>query len=177
MNYPNHSEGQPFWLRKKVVSKRFTTVQKVDFHCEMFTAPLRKAIEERMIGEYPWGLHEGGQWTVKTFCEAAVLRHNGGFYNTPVPYTLKRCLHRKVDFTTNATHNAHVSQLFPSQSRIVTKGLYYFIITDQNKLVEIGCSQKKCLFNGFPFWTDSLRENIHLKAQLFSFASIKWWRR
>jgi hypothetical protein len=52
----------------------------------------------------------------------AVLRHNGGFYNT---CTLKRCLHRKVDFKTNATYNAHVSQLFPLQSRTVTKGLYY----------------------------------------------------
>jgi hypothetical protein len=41
---------------------------------------------------------------------AASLRHNGGFYTTP---TLKRCLHRKVDFKTNATYNAHVSQLFP----------------------------------------------------------------
>ncbi len=59
-----------------------------------------------------------------------VLRHNGGFYNT---CTLKRCLHRKVDFKTNATYNAHASQLFPLQSRIVTKGLYYFKLSDKRK--------------------------------------------
>ncbi len=75
-----------------------------------------------------------------------MLRHNGGFYNT---CTLKRCLHRKVDFTTNATYIAHVLQLFPLQSRIVTKGLYYFILSDQNKLVEIGCGQKKMLVKLF----------------------------
>jgi hypothetical protein len=78
----------------------------------------------------------------ETHCMELVLRHNGGFCNT---CTLKRCLHRKVDFKTNATYNAHVSQLFPLQSRIVTKGLYYFILSNQNKLVEIRCSHKKCL--------------------------------
>ena len=108
-----------------------------------------------------------------------MLRHNGGFYNT---CTLKRGLHRKVDFKTNATYNAHVSQLFPLQSRIVTKGLYNFTLSDQNKLVEIGCSHKKCLLNCSPFWTDSLWEQSHLKTQLFSFASINsispdLWRR
>jgi hypothetical protein len=71
-----------------------------------------------------------------------VLRHNGGFYNT---CTLKRGLHRTVDFKTNATNNVIVSQLFPLQSRVVTKGLYYFILSDQNKLGEIGCSHKKIL--------------------------------
>jgi hypothetical protein len=75
---------------------------------------------------------------------AAVPRHNGGFYNT---CTLKRYLHRKVDFQTNATYIAPVSQLFPLQSRIVTKELHYFILSHQNKLVEIGCSHKKCLLN------------------------------
>ncbi len=39
---------------------------------------------------------------------STVLLHNGGFFNT---YTMKRCLHRKVDFKTNALNNAHVSQL------------------------------------------------------------------
>jgi hypothetical protein len=38
------------------------------------------------------------------------LVHNGGFYNG---CTMKRCLHRKVDFKTNALNNAHVSQLLP----------------------------------------------------------------
>jgi hypothetical protein len=89
----------------------------------------------------------------------AALRHNGGFYNT---CTLKRCLHRKVDFKTNTTYNDYVSQLFPFRGRIVTKGLYYFVLSDQNKLVEIGC-----LLNCSPFWTDSLWEQSHLKAQLF----------
>jgi hypothetical protein len=41
--------------------------------------------------------------------------------DSTTPCTLKRCLHRKVDFKTNATFNAHVSQLFPLQSRIVAK--------------------------------------------------------
>jgi hypothetical protein len=63
--------------------------------------------------------------------------------------TLKWCLHSKVDFKTNATYNAHVSQLFPLQSRIVTKRLYYFILSDQDKLVEIGCSHKKMLVKSF----------------------------
>ncbi len=106
-------------------------------------------------------------------CMYKVLLHNGGFYNT---CTLKRCLHRKGDFKTNATYNYHVSQLFPLQSRIVTKGLYYFIISDQNKLVEMGCSHKKCLLNFSPFWTDSSWEQSHLKTQLFSFPSINCWR-
>jgi hypothetical protein len=39
-----------------------------------------------------------------------VLLHNGGFYNA---CTMKRCLHRTVDFKINALHNAHVSQLLP----------------------------------------------------------------
>jgi hypothetical protein len=54
-------------------------------------------------------------------------------------------MHRKVDFKTNATYIAHVSQVFPLLSRIVTKGLYYFKLPDQNKFVEIGCSHKKML--------------------------------
>jgi hypothetical protein len=37
-----------------------------------------------------------------------VLLHNGGFFNT---CTRKLCLHRKMDFKTNALNNAHVSQL------------------------------------------------------------------
>jgi hypothetical protein len=37
-----------------------------------------------------------------------VLLHNSGFYNAS---TMKRCLHRTVDFKTNALNNAHVSQL------------------------------------------------------------------
>jgi hypothetical protein len=49
----------------------------------------------------------------------------------------------------NATYNAHVSQLFPLQSRIVTKGLFYFILSDQNKLHEIGCSHTKMLVKLF----------------------------
>ncbi len=52
-----------------------------------------------------------------------VLLHNGVFYNG---CTMKRCLHRKVDFKTNAMNNAHVSQLLP----------YY--IHYQNKLVASG---------------------------------------
>jgi len=39
---------------------------------------------------------------------AEVLLHNGGFFNA---CTMKRCLHRTVDFKTNALNNAHVSQL------------------------------------------------------------------
>jgi hypothetical protein len=38
----------------------------------------------------------------------SVLLHNGGFFNTCI---MKRCLHRNVDFKTNALNNAHVSQL------------------------------------------------------------------
>ncbi len=34
-----------------------------------------------------------------------VLLQNGGFFNT---WTMKRCLHRKVDFKTNALNKAHV---------------------------------------------------------------------
>ncbi len=120
-------EGQPLWLRKKVVSNRFTVWRR-----PISTVSCLRSLYGRLT--------KGGQWTVKTFCEAAVLRHNGGFYNTP---TLKRCLQRNVHFKTKATYNAHVSQLFPLQSRIVTKELYYFILSDQNKLVEIGCSHKK----------------------------------
>ncbi len=37
-----------------------------------------------------------------------VLLRNGGFFNT---CPMKRCLHGKVDFKTNALNNAHVSQL------------------------------------------------------------------
>jgi hypothetical protein len=37
-----------------------------------------------------------------------VLLHNGEFFNI---CTMKRCVHRKVDFKTNALNNAHVSQL------------------------------------------------------------------
>jgi hypothetical protein len=37
-----------------------------------------------------------------------VLLPYGGFFIT---CTMKRCLHRKVDFKTNALNNAHVSQL------------------------------------------------------------------
>jgi hypothetical protein len=84
--------------------------------------------------------------TVRPWTNYLVLRHNGGFYNT---CTLKRCLYRKVDFKANATYNVHVSQLVPLQSRIVIKGLYYFILSDQNKLVEIGCSHKKMLVKLF----------------------------
>jgi hypothetical protein len=72
-----------------------------------------------------------------------VLRHNGGFYNT---CTLKRCLHRKVDFKTNATYNAYVSQVFPLQSKIVKKGLYYFKLIKTNSL-NLDAVTKKCLLN------------------------------
>ncbi len=41
-------------------------------------------------------------------CNFLVLLHNDGFCNT---FTLKRCLHRKVDFKTNELNNVHVSQL------------------------------------------------------------------
>jgi hypothetical protein len=84
------------------------------------------------------GAHDGA-----FVADAEVLRHKSGFYNT---CTLKRCLQRKMDFKTNATNNV-ISQLFPLQSSVVTKGLYYFILSDQSKLVEIGCSHKKILFS------------------------------
>jgi hypothetical protein len=53
-----------------------------------------------------------------------VLLHNGGFCNA---CTMKRCLHRKVDFKTNALNNAHVSQR-----------LHNYILEDLNKLVVSG---------------------------------------
>jgi hypothetical protein len=48
--------------------------------------------------------------------------------------------------------------------------LYFQIKTNSLKLDAV---TKKCLLNCSPFWTDSLWEQRHLKAQLFSFESIK----
>jgi len=68
-----------------------------------------------------------------------VLRHNGGFYNT---CTLKRCLHRKVDFKTNAKHNVIVSQLSRCKA---------------------GLLQKVCTFSYFQFKTNSLKLDAVIK--------------
>ncbi len=38
--------------------------------------------------------------------------------------TLKRCLHRKVDFKTNAAYKAHVSLLFHSEAKLLQNGCF-----------------------------------------------------
>ncbi len=128
--------------------------------------PLSFLLLSEWICSLSWSVHHNIVW---------VLRHNDGFCNT---CTLKRCLHRTVDFKTNATNNVIVSQLFPLQSRVVTKGLYYIsyfqIKTNSLKLDAV---IKKYLVNCSLLWTDSLWEQSHLKTQLFTFASIKWWKR
>jgi hypothetical protein len=45
-----------------------------------------------------------------------VLLHNGGFCNT---CTMKPCLHRKVDFRTNALNNAYVSLLLHDKAGLL----------------------------------------------------------
>ena len=96
-----------------------------------------------------------------------VLRHNGGFCNICI---LKRCLQRKVDFKRN------VSEHLPLQSRMVTKELRYFI--------PFWSTQTRCnwmtvtkpfLINYPPFWRESIKEQSHLKTELFSYASVVKW--
>jgi hypothetical protein len=61
---------------------------------------------------------------------STVLLHNGGFFNT---CTMKRCLHRNVDFKTNALNNAHVSQLLHyKQDCYKTTVLFYTCRSKQN---------------------------------------------
>jgi hypothetical protein len=59
-----------------------------------------------------------------------VLLQNGGFCNT---CTMKRCLHRKMDFKTNALNNAHVSQLLHYKAGLLQNDritLYFKIKTN-----------------------------------------------
>jgi hypothetical protein len=62
--------------------------------------------------------------------EKAVLLQNGGFFNT---CTMKRCLHSKVDFKTNALNKAHVLKLLHHKAkRLQNDGIiiYLQIITN-----------------------------------------------
>jgi hypothetical protein len=62
-----------------------------------------------------------------------VLLHNGGFFNT---CTMNRCLHRKVDFKTNALNNVHVSQLLHYKAELLQNGcIIMYVLADQNKLI------------------------------------------
>ncbi len=64
-----------------------------------------------------------------------VLLHNGGFYNT---CTMKRCLHRKVDFKTNALNNAHFSELLYYKAGLLPNDgvTLYFKIKTNSLLVD-----------------------------------------
>jgi hypothetical protein len=66
---------------------------------------------------------------------AEVLLHNGGFFNA---CTMKRCLHRKVDFKTNELKLCSCFTTVSLQSRIFTKRWYYYILADQNKPIANG---------------------------------------
>jgi hypothetical protein len=56
--------------------------------------------------------HINNRYSTLTRPSKKVLPHNDGFFNT---CTMKRCLHRKVNFKANALNNVNVSQ------RIITK--------------------------------------------------------
>jgi hypothetical protein len=59
-----------------------------------------------------------------------VLLHNGGFFKT---CTMKRCLHRKVDFITNASNNAHVSQLLHHKAGLLQNdGIIIYLLIKTN---------------------------------------------
>jgi hypothetical protein len=49
---------------------------------------------------------------------------------------MKRCFHRKVDFKTNASNNAHVSQqLHYNAVLLQNDGIIIYVLADQNKLI------------------------------------------
>ncbi len=84
-------------------------------------------------------------WMMFCYCGAGrynilVLLHNSGFCYT---CTLKRCLLKMVDFRTNASQMLMVHDCSTLQTMIVTKGLFYFILSDQNKFVAIRQTSNK----------------------------------
>ncbi len=95
---------------------------KVEIWTEAAQFPEKEYINGIFIAVWlPSGLRTRGpglpQWWASSCFEISmtnpsgfttVLLHKGGFFNT---CTMKRCLHRKVDFKANALNNVHVSQL------------------------------------------------------------------
>jgi hypothetical protein len=61
-----------------------------------------------------------------------VLLQNGGFFYT---CTMKRCLHRKVDFKTNALNKAHVLQLLHHKvEKLQNDGIIIYLQIKTNSL-------------------------------------------
>jgi hypothetical protein len=76
----------------------------------------------------------------------SVLLHNGGFFNV---YTMKRCLHRKVDFKTNELNNANVSLLFHYKAGLLQNDGIIIHLQIKTNLLQMDTSHRTILGHVF----------------------------